>query len=424
MVSPAMQTKLRTAEKLFQSSFPDEKPTCIAVAPGRVNLIGEHVDYTGGFVLPFAIEYSTVVLGSGNVASSADGTGQSATIRFVSSNSPDDILHEEIHLHSTPPETVSWKSYVMGTVFQYLPDLPPNSSLDLTFSICGDVPLGAGLSSSASLEVAVARFVEEILGTSAFSSCPDQVPAKVRALRCQKAENEWAHSPCGLMDQYISSAGQEGSLLLIDCTSLGYEETKMATTDDPVVLVVTNSNVKHDIGGGEYPVRVKQCKTATEALQKHNPHIKTLRDAKLEDVEAAKNDMDEISYLRARHVVTENDRTVEAKKALEKGDWKRVGELMNASHQSMRDDYEVSCEEIDILVDIAQKQPGVHGSRLTGGGFGGCTVTLVDKKSASSLMETLKAEYKARAGKDCFCFETTAAQGAHVLPVETLEQLS
>lgn len=421
MVSPAMQTKLTTAATLFQNSFPNENPTCIAVAPGRVNLIGEHVDYTGGYVLPFAIEYSTVVLGAGHVGSNSNGQG--ATIRFVSSNSPDEISEASIDLQSTPPEAVSWKSYVIGTVFQYLQDLPPNSCLDLTFSICGDVPLGAGLSSSASLEVAVARFIEEILGDAAFSSCPDQVPAKVRALRCQKAENEWAHSPCGLMDQYISSAGQQGSLLLIDCTSLEYLETRMATTNEPV-LVVTNSNVKHDIGGGEYPVRVKQCKAATEVLQLLNPNIKSLRDASIDHVEAAKNDMDEISYLRARHVVTENDRTFRAKKALEEGNWQLVGELMNASHQSMKDDYEVSCEEIDILVDIAQKYQGVYGSRLTGGGFGGCTVTLVDKESAPGLMETLKTEYKAKTGKDCFCFETTAARGAHVLPIETLQQLA
>lgn len=428
MVSESMKVKLQEASELFQKNFPDEEPpTCIAVAPGRVNLIGEHVDYTGGFVLPFAIDYSTVVVGKGcvNANQKSSSSGPQAKIHFVSGKSPEDVAEVTIDSQSTPPEKVTWETYVTGTVFQYLADLPSDAILELTFSISGDVPLGSGLSSSASLEVSVARFVEAILGDAAFSSCsPQDPPAKIRALRCQKAENEWAKSPCGLMDQYISSAGQEGSLLLIDCTSLDYQETKMATTANEPVLVVANSNVQHDIGGGEYPVRVRQCQTATEALRKINPKISTLRDATLEDVEAAKTGMDEISFLRAKHVVTENVRTLQAKDALEKGDWKLVGELMSASHTSMRDDYEVSCEEIDILVDIAQQQPGVYGSRLTGGGFGGCTVTLVDKAYAPALVATLIKEYKAKTGKDCFCFETKAARGAHVLPIDTLRELS
>jgi len=414
-----MAQKLKEASTIFQETFENTQPTCIAVAPGRVNLIGEHVDYTGGFVLPFAIDYSTVVVGTGCVKSDRGPS----TIRFVSSNNPQDVATIELDLQSKPPTKVDWKTYVAGTVFQYLDDLPAGHSLDVTFCICGDVPLGSGLSSSASLEVSVARFLEEILGNNAFSKCRDEDPAKIRALRCQKAENEWAQSPCGLMDQYISSAGQEGSLLLIDFTSLDYHLTRMAPTNEPV-LVVANSNVQHAIGSGEYPVRVKQCKIATEALQKINSKISSLRDATMKDVEAAKEKMDPISFLRAKHVVTENERTLKAKNALEDGDWKLVGELMNASHASMRDDYEVSCEEIDILVEIAQKHPGVYGSRLTGGGFGGCTVTLVDKSQASALIDTLKKEYKERTGKECFCFETNAAKGAHCLPVDILKEIS
>lgn len=429
MPSEAMKAKLKDASQLFRDNFGSAMmdPSYIAVGPGRVNLIGEHVDYTGGFVLPFAIEYSTVCLGTGRVNKPSGAPGPRAVLQFASTMSPKDVAKVTIDAQSKPPENVSWKTYVVGTVFQYLADLPSDAELELTFCISGDVPLGSGLSSSASLEVAVARFVESIMGGDvAFSSCsPSEPRAKLRALRCQKAENEWARSPCGLMDQYISSAGQEGSLLLIDCTSLEYQETKMATTASQPVLVVANSNVKHDIGGGEYPVRVRQCKTATEALQKVNPKITSLRDATLEDVMAAKDQMDdETSFMRARHVVTENVRTLKAKEALEAGNWKLVGELMSASHASMRDDYEVSCEEIDILVDIAMNHRGVYGSRLTGGGFGGCTVTLVDKPQAADLIKTLQKEYKARTGKDCFCFETKAAMGAHTLPIDTLKTLS
>lgn len=371
-------------------------------------------------MLPFAIDYSTVVVGTGSVKSDSEDSG-GATLRFVSSKSPEDVITVKVDSTSTPPESVSWDTYVVGTIFQYLPDMPESSSLDLTFSICGDVPLGSGLSSSASLEVAVARFVEEIIGENAFSSCPDAMSAKVRALRCQKAENDWAKSPCGIMDQYISSAGQEGSLLLIDCRSLEFQLVKMASKDEPV-LVVCNSNVQHSIGSGEYPVRVSQCRVATEALQTVNPEISSLRDATIEDVDAAKDMMDAVSYKRAVHVVTENSRTLKALEALEAGHWDVVGQLMNGSHTSMRDDYEVSCEEIDILVDIAQGHPGVYGSRLTGGGFGGCTVTLVDKAHSAALMETLSDVYKAKTGKTCICFETKAAQGAHVLPIEMLDQ--
>ena len=429
-----MESKVQTAKALFGKYFEDsvggEEAATIAVAPGRVNLIGEHTDYTGGFVLPFAIDYSTVVYGKGSVKLDANDNGErKAKIRFASALSPDSVESFEITDTSTPSETPSWVSYIVGTVFQYLQDLPQGSELGLDFCISGDVPLGSGLSSSASLEVAVGRFVEAVLGEHAFSSETSQEdfsPAKSRALRCQKAENEWCDSPCGIMDQAISSAATPGCLVLIDCRTLNFTPTNMAETslspEDPLpVLVVANSNIKHSIGGGEYPIRVAQCKGATEALQKVNADIAMLRDATLEDIESAKEFMSEVEYNRAKHVVTENDRTVSARKALEAGDWKQVGQLMNASHSSMRDDYEVSCEEVDILVDIAQGFPGVYGSRLTGGGFGGCTVTLVAEDRAEDLMAHMKSEYKARTGIDCPCFVTRPARGAHLISAKDLK---
>lgn len=414
-----MDVKIDTAKSLFASKFPDQKVTTIAVAPGRVNLIGEHTDYTGGFVLPFAIAFSTVVIGTGSVVEEESQTERTATIHFVSDKSPDSVETFHISESSTPPAETAWTTYVVGTVYQYLQDLPsPQSHLDVTFAIAGDVPLGSGLSSSASLEVSVARFVEAILGDAAFSTAGDEKsPTKLRALRCQKAENEWCHSPCGIMDQAVSSAAKEGGLLLIDCRSLTFTETKMVDKDMPV-LVVANSNVQHDIAGGEYPVRVAQCKTATEALRQVNPSIESLRDATPEDVEHAREYMDETSYKRAKHVTTENERTLQAKEELERGNWVRVGELMNQSHASMRDDYQVSCDEVDVLVDIAQKFPGVYGSRLTGGGFGGCTVTLVTKDKAQALMEHMQQEYKARTGKHCPCFVTQPSRGAHLLSIK------
>eukprot|EP00538_Stauroneis_constricta_P002403 CAMPEP_0119552292 /NCGR_PEP_ID=MMETSP1352-20130426/5333_1 /TAXON_ID=265584 /ORGANISM="Stauroneis constricta, Strain CCMP1120" /LENGTH=479 /DNA_ID=CAMNT_0007598505 /DNA_START=24 /DNA_END=1463 /DNA_ORIENTATION=- len=435
---PSISALVEKARGRFQECFSEEQkengndgdgrlPFAVA-APGRVNLIGEHTDYTGGFVLPLAIDYSTVVYGVGKLEDSDGEEEASAIINMTSSNSPDNeptIDTVTIASGSVPPKQTNWTTYVAGTVFQYLPDLPAGKKkLSLTISIAGDVPIGSGLSSSAALEVATARFVEHVLGDAAFSSEAGDsiIPAKVRALRCQKAENEWCNSPCGIMDQYVSSAASKDTLLLIDCRSLEYAETKMAKSTDESqpspVLVVTNSNVKHDIAGGEYPVRVAQCKTATSALASINPNIKALRDATLQDVMDAKEKMDEISFKRARHVTTENERTCQAKAALEGGDWELVGKLMNDSHSSMRDDYEVSCSEIDVLVDLAQKFEGVHGSRLTGGGFGGCTVTLVEKSKAEDLMDFLKQEYAAKTGKECFCFVTSPAVGTRVLGVD------
>jgi galactokinase len=230
-------------------------------------------------------------------------------------------------------------------VAQYLPDLPENTALDVTLAIAGNVPQGSGLSSSAALEVSVARFLECILGDNAFSSSEDaKLPAKARALRCQKAENVWCHSPCGIMDQYVSSAASDGDLLLIDCTSNEFE--KVHTTNPPS-LVITNSHVKHSIGGGEYPVRVQQCNEATAALEAYSTRgvkkeISSLRDATLADVDEVQASIDLVIYKRAKHVVTENERVLKAKEALLASDWKTVGELMNGSHASMKDDYEVS----------------------------------------------------------------------------------
>eukprot|EP00980_Cylindrotheca_fusiformis_P004797 scaffold1028_cov135-Cylindrotheca_fusiformis.AAC.7 len=427
----AQQAKVDQAAALFERHFSSTPSATtkktIAVAPGRVNLIGEHTDYTGGFVLPFAIDYSCLVYGHGTLKEGCgDNDEKKVTVRCVSAISPEAKVEEFVVTSKSKPPTsnaVSWTDYIAGTIYQYLPDLPDSTPhMELTFTVASDVPLGSGLSSSASLEVSVARFIEAILGDSAFSSIrgdeedSDINTAKVRALRCQKAENDFCHSPCGIMDQYISSAASEGSLLLIDCTS--YEATKvnMKDTTDRPVLVVTNSNVKHSIGGGEYPVRVKQCQQATKVLHGENKSIHSLREATLNDVEAARDRMDSTTtYQRAKHVVTENARVLEATKALEAGDWKTVGQLMNGSHASMRDDYEVSCHEIDLLVDIAQSYPGVYGSRLTGGGFGGCTVTLVEPDAAEGLQQRLQQEFKAKTGKECECFQTLPARGAHLL---------
>jgi galactokinase len=338
-LSEPIKELVTTAKNLHQRHFSSESPAWITVAPGRVNLIGEHTDYTGGFVLPLAIDYSTVVYGSGCLK---EGCTESK-ICFVSAASPEIAEEYTLDASSNPPNTEdpnvrSWIWYILGVVAQYLPDLPENTAFDVSLAICGNVPLGSGLSSSASLEVSVARFLECVLDKFAFHSTNVQPPSKARALRCQKAENEWCHSPCGIMDQFVSSAASDGDLLLIDCTS--YEFEKVHTTNS-TSLVITNSNVKHSIGGGEYPVRVQQCREATAFLQSNGKEVSTLRDATIDDVEQLKGTMDSTIYKRAKHVVSENARTLQARDALKASNWNQVGELMNGSHESMRNDYEV-----------------------------------------------------------------------------------
>jgi galactokinase len=325
--------------------------------------------------------------------------------------------------------------------------------LDVALSFASNVPLGAGLSSSAALEVATATVIECFFHDRAYSSASpgdvnnssgnmhnsstnlnmsfqnvnasegldDDRKKIVRALRCQKAENEWAHSPCGIMDQLVSSAGQENSLLLIDCRSMEITPIAMKASQDRPVLLVTNSRVKHEIAAdSEYGARRRQCNDALEAMQEVPLyHVLSLRDATLQDVDTAKDRMDGTSYRRARHVVSENSRTLECKTALKLGLWERVGELMNASHQSLRDDYDVSCEEVNFLVDICQNHPGVYGSRMTGGGFGGCIVTLVQKEHVDELVAKLAQDYKEVLGKGCDSFVVPKPGfGAKVLAID------
>ena len=403
-------------------------PAFVVSAPGRVNLIGEHTDYNDGFVLPLALDsMSTVVYGTGHLQTGT-GTGPTTVhIRVVSSL---DEVVEEVKLtvgSIYPPgedEQLKWIHYVVGVVVQYLADLPVEGyHWDLAFSIASNVPLAAGLSSSASLEVAVATllecFLHEDLVYSSSKNKKDS-PAVQKALRCQRAENEWARSPCGIMDQLVISAAQDQSLVLIDCRSLELTPVPLKTTPNQPVLLVTNSKVTHSIADGEYGIRRKQCHDAVQGMQAVPLyHVLSLRDATLQDVKDSAGKMDDVSLQRARHVVTENKRVKECQVALKMGLWDRVGELMKASHASLKDDYEVSCVEVDDLVEWASGYEGVYGSRITGGGFGGCTVTLVDPDAVDGLEKHLKEQYQAKYGNECDCFVTRPGPGARVLAIDT-----
>ena len=488
IASPTLRSLVQRAQQLFDETyFCPSAPIC-AVAPGRVNLIGEHTDYTEGFVLPLCIGYQTVAYGKGRIddlppSEDIDGDAEGKCQKVDHTDGSDKEEQEPISRPRsasvaadagkccvvstsqgsgsvvkffarrngkdgsslmTPVEEAEkkWANYVAGVVAQYLPDLPPGRTLSFDLAVAGDVPLGSGLSSSASLEVAVATFLERLIdrecgaGTAYSSSgrVQEMIEKAVvgseeavatskkieRALRCQAAEHRFANSPCGIMDQFISSAGQAGCAMLIDCRSKTYELATLGDGPDVPAIVVANSGVTHSIGGGEYPKRVQQCREATEALRNHRwaitkllvGDIRMLRDVTPAHVEAAKEGMSEVSYKRAIHVTTENKRTTDAKKALDSSDWALMGKLMNESHDSLRDDYAVSCKELDTLVELARDFDGVYGSRMTGGGFGGCTVTLVERSKGEDLMEYLQEKYKEAAHIDCACFETSACAGA------------
>ncbi|GFR57995.1 galactokinase-like [Elysia marginata] len=372
-VDSLLQEACKAFEKRFKS-----KPTLAAKAPGRVNLIGEHTDYNAGFVFPMALPMVTLVVGSPTTS----GTCRVETLAAGTDNP----RYTEFPIGDLKKGAPKWCNYVKGVAAQMIGTVP---SFDAV--VVSSVPLGGGVSSSAALEVATYKFLEQMEGVNA------DVPLIQKILKCQKAEHDFAGMPCGIMDQYISMTGREGHALLLDCRS---EQGKLVPLSDPnVVVLVTNSNVKHELTGSEYPTRRKQCQEAAKILE-----VPSLRDATEAMLEAKKSSLDEETYRRVRHVISEIKRTDEAATALENGDYQTFGRLMVESHNSLRDDYEVSCKELDQLVEFAmqKKGDGVYGSRMTGGGFGGCTVTLVERRNVQKVIEYIGEKYTAVGNKATF----------------------
>lgn len=329
-------------------------PEVAAAAPGRVNLIGEHTDYNEGYVFPFAIDRWTVVA----AAFHREPVWQVATEAM-----PHQVATIPLDPEAEPVE-LPWARYIQGVLVWWLRNrgrLP-----GARVAIASSVPPGGGLSSSAALEVAVATLVEAMTG--------ERLDPIQKALACQWAEHHFAGTPCGLMDQLASVFGQEGHALLIDCRTNRFRPVEIDTAS--YALYVLDTGVRHELAGSEYARRRQECHEAADILAQSYPHVWTLRDATLVMLEDNRELLGESRYKRARHVVTENSRTVEAAAALVRRDYAKLGELMVDSHASLATDYEVSCEELDLLVDTALAQ-GAVGARMTGGGFGGCAVALV-----------------------------------------------
>jgi galactokinase len=402
---------IKQAITTYQEIF-GSKPNVVVKAPGRVNLIGEHTDYNDGFVLPFALPFITVMVGSitknpqTRIYSCNMDNGNNDT-----ENKVDDGIVSFTIDSRLKKENPKWANYVKGTIYQYLQDLPQPFAFNAV--ICSNVPIGSGLSSSASLEVATATFLEALLKIN-------YVDGVQKALRCQKAEHTFADTPCGIMDQYISSMGKKGNLLLIDCRSKDYKLIPFGDGNDTPVIVITNSNVKHALSGSEYPDRVKQCKAAVAGLVKKGHKVEALRDATIEMLQDARSTLDAIAYKRAKHCITEDARTMNTIEALGKSDYVTVGRNMSDSHVSLQIDFEVSCKELDLLQQYALEVNGVYGSRMTGGGFGGCTVTLLNANAVEAFKEYVSKKYVTATGKECAFYEAIPSDGAEIIDVTTL----
>lgn len=379
-------------ESEFRSRF-GRVPSVVAAAPGRVNLIGEHIDYNNGFVLPMAIERYVIVA----AAPCSDSSQEHAT--FYSSD-----LHESKDIPisaSYGPTCSGWGRYIEGVIAGFVSgscDVPPLEAV-----IGSSVPSGGGLSSSAALEVATATMLEGIAS--------HQIEPLEKALLCQHAEHAFAGMPCGIMDQFSSVFGMPGELMLLDCMS--QEIQTVPFRDEEVSVLITNSNVKHELTGGEYAERRRQCESALEKLG-----LSSWRDVTLADLRLARSRLTDNELACGRHVVSEISRTVDAAKAFAKGQWTSVGELMYSSHESLQKDFRVSCDELDSLVRIACEiglEGGVYGSRMTGGGFGGCIVTLVHSDCADAVRERILTQYENETGVQGSSFASRPALGAHLI---------
>ena len=362
-------------------------------APGRVNLIGEHTDYNDGFVMPVAIDFFTQIL-----LFPLDARA----LEFYSDNFKEEVVLDFDNL----PKSSSrhWSDYVVGVALMLIRE--GHELRGARLMIASDVPIGSGLSSSAALEVATAY---------ALAMTSDLKIERVELAKlCRKAENEFVGARVGIMDQFVSFFGETDKALLLDCRSLEFEHLPVPPSAQ---LVICNTMVKHDLASSAYNERRQQCEEGVELLRTVLPNVIALRDVTSQQLEEHRKELPEVIYRRCRHVVTENERVLDAASALKQGDVEKFGQLMNQSHQSLRDDYEVSCAELDLMVGLARKVEGVFGARMTGGGFGGCTVNLVRRDKIDQFQNTVAVGYQEATGLTPEIYICKAVKGAEELPM-------
>lgn len=363
----------------FKELFGEGGDIRVYFAPGRVNMIGEHTDYNGGHVFPCALSIGTF---------GAARLRDDDKLRFCSMNFEELGIIETSLSDLTPKADKQWVAYPKGVIWAF-GEKGKRVPKGMDLLLYGNIPNGSGLSSSASLEVLTGFILRDLFGF--------EVSNQELALLGQFSENNYNGMNCGIMDQFASAMGKKDNAIFLDTATLSFEYAPLVLSD--ARIVVTNSNVKHSLVGSAYNTRRQECETALKELQSV-VDIRTLGDLTEEEFEQHKDAIrDEDRRKRARHAVYENQRTIRAVEALKQNDIKLFGELMNASHVSLRDDYEVSCEEIDVLVEEAWKVPGVLGSRITGGGFGGCTVSIVKNDAVETFKTAVGEAYQKRVGK-------------------------
>jgi len=391
---PALEALVARVSAAFARAFGGE-PAIVVAAPGRVNLIGEHTDYNDGFVLPAAIDRHVVI---------AARPRPDRIVRLHAADIGAAGASSTFNLADIRPDTEQrWSNYERGVAWA-LQGADQGGGAAYTLvgmdaAIAGDVPIGSGLSSSAAVEVATAQAFQTLSGID--------LDGVQRALLCQKAENEFVGMRCGIMDQYIISLGRRDHALLIDCRSLEY---RLVPIPSGVRLVICDTNKRRGLVDSEYNTRRDECEAGARALG-----VPALRDVSVEQFGVREAGLPEVTRRRCRHVITENARVLEAVVALEAGQLARCGELMNASHVSLRDDYEVSCIELDAMVEAAWRQPGVFGARMTGAGFGGCTVNLVEEGAVEAFRRDVARAYTRATGLEPSIYVCAAEDGVRLL---------
>lgn len=389
----AQEKDVQMMADVFNNVFGNGTPQVIARAPGRVNLIGEHTDYNEGFVFPMALEFQ--ILTAARRRSDRLVRIHSVDYRKTVEFSLDDPIRFDAENR--------WSNYPLGVFSLLLENGIELSGMDLLFT--GNIPQGSGLSSSAALEVGVAITLQGLYGFT--------MDGPELARLCQRAENCFVGMNCGIMDQFISMMGQKDHALFLDCRSLEYRLIPLEL--GLYRIVICHSGVKHSLVDSEYNKRRRECETGVAVMKRRYPQIKALRDAAISQLNTCRSELDPIVYRRCHHVITENARVLQSIDSLKRNDLKTFGKLMNESHDSLRDDYQVSCSEIDLLVEFARNFKGVLGSRITGGGFGGCTVNLISHSVIEEFSNQLTDYYQKATGIIPQIYISTPASGAEII---------
>lgn len=369
-------------------------------APGRVNLIGEHTDYNNGFVLPAAVDKHICL------AMALNNTGRA---RFFACDKEESY---EVKINDNLQKSgKTWPDYLLGVIDQLQKHGYECEGFDCVFG--GNIPIGAGMSSSAALEGGVAFGLNELLGW--------EIPSEELAQIAQKAENKFVGVQCGIMDQFVSLNGRKDQVMKLDCRSLNYEFYPFRHTN--IHFVLCDTQVRRELVSSEYNVRRSQCEEGVEILQRYDESVESLRDVRHDLLQSHREDFDPVVYRRCEYILEENQRVLDACDDLKKGSLRSFGRRMYASHEGLRDKYEVSCEELDILVAKARSLDGVYGARMMGGGFGGCTINLVKSEHLGAFTSRISEHYRERTGREAAIYQTKVSAGTHCIEISETSSL-